>query len=347
VSETTETAPVSAESTDTISHAAERLLKEPSPEVTPKEEPETVAEAVESPEEEAVTEDPVEEVQEESEVQTEVEEPESEEEEPPEQYYAVKIDGEEMEVTLDELQSGYQRQKDYTKKTQSLAEQRNSYEGKTAELDQLHQAFTHQATLANELLNRDLKKFESVDWETLKVTDPNDYVVKQIEVQDIRTKQQELQAHAQQAFEHNRQVQNQADAQELEVQRKEALKIFPEWKNADKAREGQQELLDYGASIGYTPEDLAKLVKARDIELLSKAMQFDRLKTTKGAIAKKKVAPAIRKTIKKKGLAPKGVNRQKAVQDKRGQLRKSGSLKDAAALMVEMSSSKQTLKPKG
>jgi hypothetical protein len=344
VSETTETTTLGKDQTDTISHAAERLLKEPSPEVTPKEEPETVAEAVESPEEEAVTEDPVEEVQEESEVQYEVEETESEEQEPQESYYAVKIDGEELEVTLDELQSGYQRQKDYTKKTQSLAEQRNSYESKTAELEELHQAFTHQATLAHELLNRDLKKFESVDWETLKETDPNGYVVKQIEVQDIKTKQQELQAHAQQAYEHNRQVQNQALQQELEVQRKETLKIFPEWKNADKAKEAQQNLVDYGMSVGFTSDELNQIVKARDLELLSKAMQFDKLKSTKGSIADKKVAPAVRKTIKKKGLAPKGVNRQKAVTEKRGHLRKSGSLKDAAALMVEMSGSKQTRK---
>ena len=38
--------------------------------------------------------------------------------------FGVKIDGEEHQVTLNELQSGYQRQSDYTRKTQELARER-------------------------------------------------------------------------------------------------------------------------------------------------------------------------------------------------------------------------------
>ncbi len=38
--------------------------------------------------------------------------------------YSVKIDGEVHEVTLEELQNGYQRQSDYTRKTQELAAER-------------------------------------------------------------------------------------------------------------------------------------------------------------------------------------------------------------------------------
>jgi len=38
--------------------------------------------------------------------------------------YTVKVDGEESQVSLSELQDGYQRQADYTRKTQELAEER-------------------------------------------------------------------------------------------------------------------------------------------------------------------------------------------------------------------------------
>ena len=38
--------------------------------------------------------------------------------------YLVKIDGEEHRVSLEELQNGYQRQADYTRKTQELASER-------------------------------------------------------------------------------------------------------------------------------------------------------------------------------------------------------------------------------
>lgn len=65
---------------------------------------------------------------------SEEEQPESTEEEQesePEQEeptYKVKVDGEEVEVTQDELLRGYMRQKDYTQKTQALAEQRRQFE---------------------------------------------------------------------------------------------------------------------------------------------------------------------------------------------------------------------------
>ena len=44
---------------------------------------------------------------------------------PQEPAYTVKIDGEEQQVTLEELQQGYQRQADYTRKTQEIAAERD------------------------------------------------------------------------------------------------------------------------------------------------------------------------------------------------------------------------------
>ena len=43
---------------------------------------------------------------------------------PEEPGYVVKVDGEEQQVTLEELQNGYQRQADYTRKTQEIAVER-------------------------------------------------------------------------------------------------------------------------------------------------------------------------------------------------------------------------------
>ena len=58
---------------------------------------------------------------------TEVDSPESSvevTEEPSGEAYTVKVDGEEQEVSLEELRDGYQRQSDYTRKTQELASER-------------------------------------------------------------------------------------------------------------------------------------------------------------------------------------------------------------------------------
>ena len=45
--------------------------------------------------------------------------------EPAGESYTVKVDGSEEQVSLDELRDGYQRQADYTRKTQELASERN------------------------------------------------------------------------------------------------------------------------------------------------------------------------------------------------------------------------------
>ena len=47
--------------------------------------------------------------------------------------YKVVVDGQEQEVTLDELMKGYSRQSDYTRKTEKLSQDRKSVEAKNAE----------------------------------------------------------------------------------------------------------------------------------------------------------------------------------------------------------------------
>ena len=65
------------------------------------------------------------------------EEAESQEEEVEElPKYRVKVSGEEVEVSLDELLNGYSRTADYQKKTQSLAEQRKAVEADRVKIDE-------------------------------------------------------------------------------------------------------------------------------------------------------------------------------------------------------------------
>ena len=102
-------------------------LMEPEKE-TPETEESAPTEDVEESTEETQDEPLEEEVlEEESEVEEESEEEELDEDESEEEpdVYVVKVDGEELEVSLDELVKGYSRQSDYTRKTQELAGQRD------------------------------------------------------------------------------------------------------------------------------------------------------------------------------------------------------------------------------
>lgn len=64
------------------------------------------------------------------------------------QVFTVKVDGEEVEVPLDELVAGYSRQADYTKKTQVLAAERERLQG----LEQLAEALESNPKVALEEL---------------------------------------------------------------------------------------------------------------------------------------------------------------------------------------------------
>lgn len=79
-------------------------------------------------------EDPAPETQDSEEGQTTEPEPENKAPEP--QMYTVKVDGQELQVPLEELLNGYQRQADYSRKTQALADERRQLQAQMAQYQQ-------------------------------------------------------------------------------------------------------------------------------------------------------------------------------------------------------------------
>ena len=115
----------------------------------------------------------------------ESEEPDESEEQEEELLYAVKVDGEDREVTLDELMNGYSRQSSFTKKSQALSEQRKEFETAqqqmAAEYQQIQterQQYVDSLQQVIEGSVANLGQYQSVDWERLKMEDPLEYVTK-------------------------------------------------------------------------------------------------------------------------------------------------------------------------
>ena len=95
--------------------------------------------------------------------------------------YTIKVDGEELEVGIDELKNGYQRQADYTRKSQALAEQRKETEGIQSErmqLEQERQMYANGLQMLQEQQSAKLTDFDNVEWEALKQEDPYQYMIK-------------------------------------------------------------------------------------------------------------------------------------------------------------------------
>ena len=102
------------------------------PDQNSQEQTETETQDVETETTEDVVEEETESVDE-SETDTDIEEVEDVTQTEPETY-TVKVNGEDVNVTLDDLKNGYSRTSDYTRKSQQLAEQRKQFEQQQAQI---------------------------------------------------------------------------------------------------------------------------------------------------------------------------------------------------------------------
>ena len=112
-------------------------------------------------------------------------------EEQPKPKYKAKVDGEEIEVDIDELVNGYQRTADYTKKSQALAEQRKAIEAERIHLEQVkqeRQAYAQKLQALSQFLSQ---QDQGENLEVLKETDPIGYAVK---VAEMSQREKQLQA---------------------------------------------------------------------------------------------------------------------------------------------------------
>ena len=116
---------------------------------------------------------------------TEFDEDESEEDEietdDEQELITLTVNGEELEVSLDELKSGYSRQKDYTKKTQEVSEQRKNLEVKNQEVSKKEMEMSEERALYNELLPKMQLMLKNnmkaePNWEQLIDEDPQEYL---------------------------------------------------------------------------------------------------------------------------------------------------------------------------
>jgi len=327
---------------DSAENAANKILNmwESEDQPTDEETETTVDEEV--VEEEESVEDETEEVSEEEQAEEEVvedeeteevDEEETEEEVP--DTYRVKVDGEEYDVNLDELKSGYQRQADYTRKSQALAEKRKEnqvIETERARLYEERQLYANGLNMLQEQQQAKLSEFNEVDWNTLKEEDPYAYMLKKDEYRDAQDRLSNAEQQ-QQIVQHQQAEQaGQARAHFVQDQYAKLIEALPEW--ADKKSSVKSDVRKYAQDVGFLPEEIEQLADHRSVLILKKAMEFDKI-TDKVAPKKKKVkkVPKVQKSGRGK---VKSEAANEAAKKKRTRLRKSGHQDDAASIFYDM-----------
>lgn len=258
------------------------------------------------------------------------EEAEQEEDQP---RYRVKVDGQESEVTIDELVKGYQREKDYTKKTQTLAEQRKAVEAERQAVEQakqLRDTYAQRLQIIEQAL-RSQSDGENLD--ELKETDPIGYAVKVAERSENEKRLYAIRAEQARIAQMQQSEQAQQLSQVVSQEAEKLSKVLPEYADPQKGETIRKSIRSYAESVGFSADELSKVYDSRAVLTLYKAMQYDKLMSNKGEV-NKKVSQAP-KMLRPGVSKPQGSLETENTKRLRQQFKQSGKVSDAAKLFEQ------------
>ena len=237
--------------------------------------------------------------------------------------HQVIVNGEKIDVDLEELKAGYQKDADYRRKTEELAIEKRELK---SEEDRLKNQYSTKMDDLNSLvvtLNAEINNdMNSKELDALWDEDPTEAARVDRKInkrkQSIQQAQQKLREHQQTQF------------QEIlkEEQKKLHLK-HPEIADPIKGTTVKSNIMNYLSSKGFTNEDVARIYDSRMFDVIMDGMKA---KATKPNLVSKKVKPS--------RFVKSGVKSTKEDMDSQSRLnkiktlKKSGSTKDATELLM-------------
>ena len=203
-----------------------------------------------------------------------------------EKLYEVKVNGETIKVSLEELQNGYAKDSDYRKKTSKLSEERKTLEGE-------RQKILEEMNVANQKKSEYVKRLEEVvgtlkppkfsdsELERLFEEDPTEYVKAQAMVTRERERQMKLKSELEkekqdQAMDYQKKMQV-----VLKNEQKKLIEKLPQLADPNKAENIRNDIKKFLTSQGYTSQELENLTDHRTVLVAYNAMQLDKLKKAK------------------------------------------------------------------
>lgn len=226
-------------------------------------------------------------------------------------------DGE--EITVEEARKGYLRNRDYTQKTQRVAED--------------HRALVTEKSVWAEKAGSMLKNLDALqekepNW--LELRRSGQYTAEQYqEIQAWWQNRQSTVKAAQDAVREAQQEEHAIGKRRLYDTLSDGNYYNPEWRDQAKFRDGMSKIFEYGHSLGYPLEMIDSLTDPRLVVIIDKARRWDEANKQKPAVAKAVAGkPAVAKPGARSVATPKMENTRSA-EEKFGKSRK---LDDAVAL---------------
>ena len=244
------------------------------------------------------------------------------------QYVTVTENGKSERIPLEEVTKGYLRQQDYTRKTESLSQERKALEQHNEAVRTERQTYATMLVALRDQLQA--MQPQEPDWDAVWKADPVGYARQRDE---FREKQDKLAA-ANYELQRLQTLQQQEQAKNLAElvtkNRARMLDMQPAWKDQKRWEADRQRIIDYAQKpeVGYSAEEISQAYDPRAIILLDKARRFDELMAQKP-----KPVTTNGPRVASAGAAPRGNNALNAAQQR---LAKSGSVHDAAKVFEQL-----------
>lgn len=184
------------------------------------------------------------------------------------QTYKVKVEDREIEVTLDELLSGYKNPSERADDAQ-VSEQRKAYETEVQAARQVREQYIERLKLIEQSLAE-----PQIDWSALAQNDPQEWMRQKILQQDRVEARRVAEQERTQAEEQNAAEAHERRSRMVSEETTKLLKAIPEWKDAAKASAEKKELAGYAKKLGFTDQDLAQVTDHRVLLLLRDAKSY-------------------------------------------------------------------------
>ena len=246
--------------------------------------------------------------------------------------YKVKVAGQELEVTLDELRNGYSRDADYRQKTEELSNQRKNFQSESEkqrqDYSQKLNELNQRLSTAQQNLNAEIN---SADLDRMYDEDPTEAA--RVE-RKLKKKQDALNQSLQQA---------QAEQKEqfssfLQDQQRKLVSKMPEFSDPAKASNLKANMKSTLNNYGFNDQEVAQVYDHRIVMLVNDAMKYRSMQNSKPNIAKKITKPS--KPFSSGVKQGKSEANLKLRREKFSRLKTSGSMKAAQDVFLDMITNK-------
>ena len=260
-----------------------------------------------------------------------------ENETPQQELHKVKIGDQELEVTLEEALRGYQRESDYTKKTQDLAINRKEIQSQQDSLKtELEAVKNSRSQYEQQLaeLTKHLNQDNNIDWETLYRENPADYIKLKADEDKRKEALQLTQLEQQRINEEKRKEQEKIYNNYLVKERQILAEKMPVYADKEKGPQLLEKLTSFALENGYSEKEISMMVDHRAVLLLADAYRYNQIKKSKLENKKVKTTP---RTVTSNASNVREDSEQKQNAEKRmSRLKQSGHLKDAQSVLKQM-----------